>query len=82
MASESSEKVVEGVTQVSVRAKRLIFLVSARSERAAACKGLVKDRIFRVQSVKLVVEGPGFNSMSPERRMRKRIRKVLGLRRL
>ena len=82
MASESSEKVVEGVTQVSVSAKRLIFSVSARSDSAVICKGLVRDLILRVQSLKLVEEGPGLSSTSPERRIRNSIEKDLGVRRL
>ena len=50
------------------------------SDIAVECRGLVKDLILRVQSLKIAVDGPGLSSISPERRIRKRIVKDLGVR--
>ena len=60
MQSASSVKVVVGFIQVSVRQKISRLWESMKSETAAEWSGWRSERIFRVQTVKLV--GPGLSS--------------------
>ena len=75
VALRSSAGVAEGVIQVSVRAKASILRFSARSKIAVYLRGLRKERMFRVQTLKVAGVGPGLSSMSPDRSNPRRMTK-------
>jgi len=59
-ALKSSAEVAEGVIQVSVRAKSWILRDCARSDIAVYFRGLRRERMLSVQTLKVVETSPGF----------------------
>ena len=59
VALRSSAEVAEGVIHVSVRAKASMLRVSARSAIAVYLRGLRRERMLRVHTLKVVEVGPG-----------------------
>jgi len=57
---KSSAEVAEGVIQVSVRTKRWMLRNSAGSYIAVYFKGLRRERMFSVQTLKVEETDPGF----------------------
>jgi len=58
---KSSAEVAEGVIQVSVRANKSMLRVSARSEIAVYLRGLSRERMLSVQTLKTEEVGPGLS---------------------
>ena len=65
VAFRSSAEVAEGVIHVSVRAKASMLRVSARSAIAVYLRGLRRERILCMHTLKVVEVGPGLSWMAP-----------------
>jgi len=79
----SSAELAEGVIQVSVRAKRWMLRDWARSGIAVYFRGLRRERMFSVQTLKVEETGPRFGWISPDRSRASRMTsEVDGIRRL